>query len=400
MSPPRQIIVIGAGLVGLATARQLQQRGHHVVVIDKEPAVATHQSGRNSGVAHAGVYYPPGSRKARFCVAGRTALLALCAEAGIAHRVCGKVIVATRTDELGRLAALADRARRAGVSTELVDRAGVLAVEPHVDAVAGLVVPSTAVVDFPAVAAHLARQVTDSGGHLELGTEVRAIVERADGVTVETSQGERQAAAVVTCAGVHSARLAATSTPTLGVRIIAFRGEYWSLRPQRRHLVRALVYPVPDPALPFLGVHFTRDVHDAVHIGPNAVVALGAEAYRWRTSDPRALLRLAADPAARAMGRRWWRHGVAELGRSVAPPLLVRAAQRLVPEVTAGDLLRAPAGIRAQAVDDQGRLLDDFALVATQRCLHVLNAPSPAATACLAIAEDLADRLDALPALT
>lgn len=394
-APPSDVIVIGAGIVGLATARELLRRrpGAAVTVLDKEPAVATHQTGRSSGVVHAGVYYAPGSAKARLCRTGRADLLAWCRDHGVDHRITGKVVVATRTDELARLDALRARAAANGLDVALLGRRGLADHEPHVDGLAALWVPATGVVDFGAVARSLAEEVRAAGGRLVLGTAVTGLDERAAGVTVRTTDGALTADVVVGCAGVHADEVAAAAGATTGTRIVPFRGEYHALVGPSADLVRGLVYPVPDPALPFLGVHLTRDAHDEVHVGPNAVLAVGREADRWGASDLRALPGLVADPAVRRLARRWWRAGATELVRSLWRRRLVADVRRLVPDVRAEDLRPAPAGIRAQAVDDHGGLVDDFAFVATARTLHVVNAPSPAATASFAIAAEVVDRL-------
>ena len=393
----RDVVVIGAGIVGLAVARELLRRrpGTRVAVLDKEPLVAAHQTGRNSGVVHAGVYYAPGSAKARLCREGRGRLLDWCAEHGVDHRRTGKVVVATRVGELGRLDALRRRAEANGLDVSLLDRRALADHEPHVDGLAALWVPATAVVDFGAVARGLAEEVAGAGGRLGLGVAVTAIDERADGVVVRTTDGTLVADAVVNCAGLHADELAVAAGAATGARIVPFRGEYHVLAEPSARLVRGLVYPVPDPALPFLGVHLTRGIDDAVHVGPNAVLALGREAYRWAESQPSALPALATDPAVRRLARRWWRAGATELVRSLWRRRLLADVRRLVPDVRDEDLRPAPAGIRAQAVADDGTLLDDFAFAATARTLHVVNAPSPAATASLAIAAEVVDRLDA-----
>lgn len=398
MVPELDVVVVGAGIVGLATARALLEGrpGLRLAVVEAEDHVAAHQSGRNSGVVHAGLYYRPGSAKARFCTSGRDELAAYCRARDLPYERPGKLVVATSVDELGRLAELGERGRANGVATTLVPRSGITEREPHVDGLAALWVPATGIVDYAAVCRSLAADVVAAGGRLELSTRVSAIDEEADGVRVATSEGVRRTERLVNCGGLHADLLAGEPAPgDRSTRIVPFRGEYRELVPDRTHLVRGLVYPVPDPALPFLGVHLTRGVDGHVHVGPNAVLALGRHAYRWRRSEPRQVVRLAADPAVRALARRWWRAGLAELERSLLPGRFLAAARRLVPDLRAGDLVPAPAGIRAQAVADDGTLLDDFEVRATPRCLHVVNAPSPAATASLAIGRHLAGLLHA-----
>jgi L-2-hydroxyglutarate oxidase len=401
------VVVVGAGIVGLATARALQRRrpGGRVLVLDKEAGVGAHQTGHNSGVIHAGVYYPPGSAKARLCRAGRASLLRYCDERGIATEVCGKVVVATTPAERERLEALGRRAEANGLEVRRLDRRGLAAVEPHVRGLAALHVPATGIVDFGAVAAALAADVRAAGGELRLGSPVAAVADAPGGPVrvVTAAGGELRAGAAVVCAGLHSDRLArrsgarpdddGTGAGALP-RILPFRGEYHELRAGRRHLVRGLVYPVPDPRLPFLGVHLTRDIHGGVHVGPNAVPALAREGYRWGTVVARDLAEVVGAPGTWRLARRFWRTEAGEVVRSLWRARFVAAVQRLVPDVGRDDLVAAGAGVRAQAVRADGTLVDDFAFAATARTVHVINAPSPAATASLAIGEAIADRLD------
>lgn len=404
-APDADLVVVGAGIVGLAVARAWIARhpGGRVVVLDKEPAVGSHQSGRNSGVIHAGVYYAPGSSKARLCRDGRAAMLAFASAHGIDHEVCGKVVVATRPDELDRLAELERRCAANEVAVERIDRRRLAELEPHADGIAALHVPATGIIDYRSVCAALASDLDDAGASVRLSCAVRALHERADAVVVDTADGTLVAAQAVNCAGLHSDELADGSVRVAGapaerVTIVPVRGEYYELVPGRRHLVRNLIYPVPDPDLPFLGVHFTRDIGGGVHAGPNAVPALGREAYGWRTFDRREVAALAREPGVRRVARRYWRTELGEVRRSLHKRSFVAALARLVPDVTADDLIPAPAGIRAQAVTADGRLLDDFAFTAGERILHVVNAPSPAATASLAIAEEVVDRLGTIDA--
>jgi len=396
------VVVVGAGIVGLATARAILERipGAEVVVVDKEDRVAAHQSGRNSGVIHAGVYYPPGSGKARLCLDGRAALQRFCAEHGVPVAVPGKLIVATAPDELDRLAGLEARARANGIEVHRVGPDGLRAVEPHAAGIAALRVPSTGVVDFGAVSVALAADVVGRGARLELGRAVTGIEDGRGPLVVRTPSGDVRARAAVVCGGVHADELARSAgarpdgDPDAPLpRILPFKGEYLGVRPERAHLVRTLLYPVPDPALPFLGVHLTRDVHGHVHAGPNAVPALGREAYEPGAIDGRHLAALIRAPSTWRLARRWWRTELAEVRRSLDHERFTAAAQRLVPAIEADDLVPAPAGIRAQAIAADGTLLDDFAFASSPRTVHVLNAPSPAATASLAIGAVIADRL-------
>jgi len=388
------VIVVGAGIVGLASARGLLERRPRlrVVVVDAAPGVAAHQSGHNSGVLHSGVYYPPGSHKARLCVQGRTELERACTRWGVPWRRCGKVIVATSVAELDRLEDLRRRAAANGVEARLIDRRALAELEPRVDGVAALHVPATGVVDFAAVCRALADELVERGAELALGETVKGVEVGADGIEVRTTAGRRRARGLVNCAGLHSDRLARLAGARPAVRILPFRGEYHELVAHRDHLVRALVYPVPDPRFPFLGVHLTRGIDGRVHAGPNAVLALAREGYRWRDVDPATLAAMATDAAVWRLARRYWRTGVDELVRSRSRRRLTRALRRLVPDLRADDLRPAGTGVRAQAVRDDGTLLDDFSFASSPRAIHVLNAPSPAATASLAIGRLIAAR--------
>ncbi|MFD7580187.1 L-2-hydroxyglutarate oxidase [Kitasatospora sp. NPDC059817] len=396
------VLVVGGGIVGLATAYALTRArpGLRLAVLEKEPGFAAHQTGRNSGVIHSGVYYRPGSYKARYAVAGAAELVAFCREQGVPYEVTGKLIVATGPEELPRLAALAERGRANGIPVTEVDRAGIARYEPQVTGVAGLHVGTTGVCDFPAVATAYARLAREAGAELRLGCELRAAARRADGVTVQTSTGELRCQVLVNCAGLHSDRIARLAGDEPGVRIVPFRGEYYELAEGRRDLVRGLVYPVPDPAFPFLGVHLTRGVHGDVHVGPNAVPALAREGYDWRTVRPRDLAGTLAFPGTWQIARRHWRYEVGELHRSLSKRAFTAAVRRLLPAVAPEDLVPAGAGVRAQAVARDGSLLDDFAFagfdpadpLSPRRAVHVLNAPSPAATASLPIGREVARR--------
>ncbi|WP_407702231.1 L-2-hydroxyglutarate oxidase [Streptomyces specialis] len=386
------VVVVGGGIVGLATAHALRaaRPGLSVTVLEKESGPARHQTGRNSGVIHSGVYYRPGSLKATFAVRGAAALVKFCAEHGIPHAVPGKLIVATGPDELPRLHELAQRARRNGVPVRELGPAQIAEHEPAVRGVAALRVETTGQCDYVAVARELARLVT-----VRTGAEVVAVDRRVGrGVAVRTADGMvLRARAMVNCAGLHSDRVARLAGDDPGLRIVPFRGEFYRLRPERSGLVRGLVYPVPDPAFPFLGVHLTAGLDGEVHIGPNAVLALAREGYDWRTVRPRDLADALTYPGLWRMGRRHWRAGAGELRRSWSKSAFTAAVRRLLPEVTEDDLEPAPAGVRAQAVLPDGTLVDDFRIEEAPHTVHVLNAPSPAATACLPIGREVASRL-------
>ncbi len=393
-----KVVVVGAGIVGLATARAIQQErpNARVVVLEKESAIASHQSGRNSGVLHAGVYYPPGSDKARLCTAGRASMVEFCREHGIAHEVCGKVVVAVDEAERGRLAELEERCLANGVRATAIGPEALRELEPHAAGVGALHVLDTGITDFGGVCSRLAEQIEEAGGEVRLDAAVVSGSERGEGLVVETTRGALVAARLVNCAGLHADRIAnAVSGPggANGLRIIPFRGEYCELTPERSSLVNNLIYPVPDPQFPFLGVHLTRGVDGRVHIGPNAVLALAREGYSWRRvafDDLRETLR---SRGFRKLAARYWRYGLGEMSRSVSKRRFTRAIQRLVPEVRRPDLERAPAGVRAQAITADGDLVDDFAFHQVGRALHVLNAPSPAATAALEIGRAITTRL-------
>ncbi len=387
------VVVVGAGIVGLAVARALRRRRPElaVTVVDKEPDVGVHQTGHNSGVLHSGLYYRPGSLKARLCVDGRTRMLAFCAEHGIDVQVTGKVVVASRPDQLPALDELARRGRANGLAgLRRLDPAALTEVEPHAVGVAALHVPEAGVVDFRAVAKALAADLQAGGAEVRTGAAVTAVRSRPGGIGVDTTAGPIDARVLVNCAGLHADRVAALAGVDPPVRIVPFRGEYYRLDPAADHLVRALVYPVPDPRFPFLGVHFTRRIDRTVEVGPNAVLALGREHYRGARPRLGDLVDVLAYPGFWRLAARYWRTGVAEMGRSAFRRTYAAAARVLIPEVQARHLRRAGAGVRAQAVTPGGDLVDDFAIVETPSAVHVLNAPSPAATASLAIGDHVA----------
>jgi L-2-hydroxyglutarate oxidase LhgO len=395
------LVLVGAGILGLATARELRRRNPElsVAVVDKEPGPGRHQSSHNSGVLHAGVYYQPGSLKAQLCVRGKALMEEYAAAHGIAVDRCGKLVVALTAEELPRLEELARRAAVNGVAgARLVGAAEMREVEPHAAGIRALHVPETAIIDFALVVGALAEEVAADGVELVYGAEVVGLQRLGVGgdTVVQTTAGELSAGAVVSCAGLHSDRVARLSGP-VETMIVPFRGDYYTLAPSASHLCRGLIYPVPDPALPFLGVHFTRRVDGEVWAGPNAVLATAREGYRrstWRGADLRETVTF---PGFRRLARRWWRTGMHEMVRDAVKPAFVRELQRYVPEVRSDQLTFGPSGVRAQAVSLDGGLVDDFLLLRQGRSVHVLNAPSPAATASLAIAERIADAVE--PAL-
>jgi L-2-hydroxyglutarate oxidase LhgO len=389
------LAVVGGGIVGLATAyRLLEARpGLRVAVIEKERRLASHQTGRNSGVLHAGLYYAPGSAKARLCREGKAALERFCEEHGVPFERCGKLVVAVEPSELGRLADLALRGRANGLEgLRELEPAAIREIEPHAAGVRAIHVPETGIVDFGRVAEALGAQISARGGTIALGRRVTAIRTLSREVALETTGGPVVAAHVVACAGLQSDRVAAMTGEPPGARIVPFRGDYAVLRPRARRLVRALIYPVPDPAFPFLGVHLTRRIDGQVWAGPNAVLAFARERYGRASLDLRDLVDTLGYAGFRRLAGRHWRAGLAELARDWWRPAFVRACRRLVPELAADDVVWGPSGIRAQAVRPDGSLVDDFDLAESERVLHVRNAPSPGATASLAIGRVLAER--------
>jgi L-2-hydroxyglutarate oxidase LhgO len=387
--------VIGGGLVGLAIARRLALLGtHDVTVLEKESDIAQHQSGHNSGVVHAGVYYPPNSLKATLCRRGAGMLREFCAGHGLVIDPIGKVVVARRHDELDRLADIEQRARANGVpGLRRLDARGLREIEPHVTGVAALHSPTTAIVDFVAVARAMADDLVDAGGRVLTGHEVVGITAAGTGVSVCTRDSSQRFDQLVVCAGLQSDRVARFFGDALSPLIVPFRGEYYRLVAGKASLVSGLVYPVPDPAYPFLGVHFTPRVDGAVDIGPNAVLATAREGYRRRDLEWRQLTELATYPGVRRLMRRHWRAGVSELRGSLSKRSYLKLARAYVPEIRSKDIVRSPAGVRAQAVEADGSLLDDFRLGRLGPVVTVRNAPSPAATSSLAIADVIVGKL-------
>lgn len=387
------LIVVGGGIVGTATAMALvaARPGLRLALLEKEGALAAHQTGHNSGVIHSGLYYRPGSLKAQNCAEGREALYAFCEEQGIPHERCGKIVVATCDEELPALDELERRGRANGLNgLERLDAAGVRAHEPHVAGIAGLYVPQTGIVDYRQVTQAYARLVRTGGGEVRTGCRLDRIERDGTAFRLKTSQGELSCRVLVNCAGLQSDRVARACGIDPQVQIVPFRGEYYVLAPECRHLVRHLVYPVPDPAFPFLGVHFTRMIDGTVEAGPNAVLALRREGYGRFDLSLADLIATVTFPGFRRLARRFWRVGVMEYRRSFSKVRFVRDLQRLIPELQGSDVSRGGAGVRAQAVDREGRLLDDFHILAGEGMIHVLNAPSPAATASLSIGKIIA----------
>ena len=392
----QRVIIIGGGIVGLAVARELLLRvpTAQVTVLEKEPTVGRHQSSHNSGVLHAGLYYQPGSLKARLAVQGIRLMTAFCQQHGIAHEICGKVVVATSARELPALDKLWERGQRNGLrAVRRLTPEALREIEPHVAGVAALHVPEEGIVDYLGVCAAIQTEIQQGGGVVRLNSAVTQIRESAQGWVVATPSGEYEGDYLINCAGLFSDRIAELAGIQRTVRIVPFRGEYFLLKPAAQSLVRHLVYPVPDAEFPFLGVHFTRMIHGGVEAGPNAVLALAREGYSWKDFSARDVADALSFPGLWRFMRKYPSLCSAEIIRSLSQRLACRALQKLVPAITVADLLPGGAGVRAQAMHVDGTLLQDFWLEQRPRALHVLNAPSPAATASLAIAEELVGRL-------
>lgn len=393
------VVVIGAGIVGLASARELLRRhpALRLAVVDKEPEIGRHQTGHNSGVIHSGIYYAPGSLKARLCVAGSKDLYAYCAERGIPTERCGKVIVASDESELPRLENLYQRGTANGVQgLEIVGPERLKELEPACVGVRALWSPNTGIVNFSRVAAAYAGDVRAAGGEVLTSHEVLRLVRGRDGVTLLTTGGELRGRHVVACAGLHADRLARQSGAPADPRIVPFRGDYWLLRDDRRSLVRNMIYPVPNPAFPFLGVHFTRRIDDgSIWLGPNAVLAFAREGYGRRDVVPKDLAEVLGFSGFRALAATYWKTGLGEMVRDYSKAAFLRSLQRYVPSLTMRDMVPGPSGVRAQALSAEGLLVDDFKVdVQGTQVVHVRNAPSPAATSSLAIGRLIADTAD------
>lgn len=398
MAPARcEIAVVGGGIVGLAVARELTRRQPKacVCVLEREATLAAHQSGHSSGVIHAGIYYAPGSLKARLCTSGARQLYAYCQERGIPHERTGKLVLATHERELPRLHELHRRGEANGVpGLRLLNGVEIGAVEPHARGLAALHSPGTGIVDFAAVARAFAEDIREAGGEIVCGCEVRTVAKRGRSLLLGHAQGETEAGHAIFCAGAWADRLAVLSGAGADPRIVPFRGAYLRLKPARRELVRSLIYPTPDPELPFLGVHLTRHLDGEVTIGPTALIAGALDAYSLRTIRPADLRATLSWPGTWRLLRGHWRAALGELRRAASPIALAAAAARLVPELRPEDVEAGPAGVRAQALARDGRLIEDFVFAGDERTLHVRNAPSPGATASLAIAAHVCDEAE------
>ncbi|MGH7829615.1 MAG: L-2-hydroxyglutarate oxidase [Candidatus Binatia bacterium] len=392
------LTVVGGGIIGLATAMQAAEQypGLKVVVLEKEKELARHQTGHNSGVIHAGIYYRPGSLKAQTCSSGRESLIDFCDRNGIPYELCGKVVVATAGEEIPRLEELHKRGLANGVpGLEMIGPDRLKEIEPRASGIQALYSPATGIVDFSQVAQAYATNLVKMEGEIKTSHEVKRILETEGGLIVETSAGEVRTRYLINCAGLFVDRVArmtrGDSSKDTELRIVPFRGEYYRIVPERRSLVRRLIYPVPDPSFPFLGVHFTRTIHGDVEAGPNAVLAWAREGYRKSDMNAHDLWEILSYRGFWSLAGKYWKTGLEEIYRSFSKRAFVQALQRLVPDITEGDLAPGGAGVRAQAISSTGALVDDFVIRQTEKAVHVLNAPSPGATASLAIGKIVVD---------
>lgn len=386
--------VIGGGIIGLATAMRLTQEfpRYKVVVLEKESEIAQHQTGHNSGVIHAGIYYASGSQKANFCTTGGRLLRKFCDEHGIEYEMCGKVIVATNEEEIARLENLYQLGTANGAEgLEMISKESLRELEPYAAGIKAIFSPNTGIIDFAKVSQAYAIEMRENGGDLLTRSRVHGIARHDDRLYLETSRGEISARQVINCAGLHADEVARMMGIDIGVRIIPFRGEYYSIRQERSHLVKSLIYPVPDPKLPFLGVHFTKRINGSVEAGPTAVLALAREGYKKTSFNLRDAFETLTYPGFWRMSMSYWKIGIHEQYRSMVKTSFLRSLQTLLPDIRMNDLQDPGAGVRAQAVDRKGRLLQDFIIAETENAIHVLNAPSPGATSSLSIGRYIVD---------
>lgn len=389
--------VVGGGIVGLSTGMALITRfpGKRIIVLEKENSLAAHQTGHNSGVIHSGIYYKPGSFKAEFARAGSQSMVRFCEEHSIEHEICGKVIVATKREELPLLENLYQRGLANGLTIHKIGSSELAEIEPHVHGLEAIRVPAAGIVNYKDVCQAFGRVITTRGGEIRVGQRVLSIRKTSTHVELETPLGVLATKFVINCAGLHSDRVARMDNVADDLKIVPFRGEYYELKPQSRHLVKHLIYPVPNPNFPFLGVHFTRMIGGNVEAGPNAVLAFKREGYKKSDVNARDLAEVLAYPGFWKLSSKYWREGLAEMKRSVSKAAFLRSLQELIPEIRESDLVPAAAGVRAQALKSDGSLVDDFHLVNGERSIHVCNAPSPAATASIEIGRYIASAIQA-----
>ncbi len=391
------IAIVGGGIVGLATGYRLTEKypNKKIVIIEKESSIAHHQTGNNSGVIHSGLYYKPGSLKAKNCIDGYHMLLKFCNENEIPYDLCGKVVVATNKSELGRLRDLFDRGRENGLEgLQMLDQKQLKEIEPHLAGIQGIRVPQTGIINYTAVCSKLVDKIEEKGGKVLLNTKVKAIEEKESHVQIVTNKNFVECQMMVNCAGLYSDDVASEHLGKLDTKIIPFRGEYYELTAEAEHLVKHLIYPVPDPAFPFLGVHFTRMIEGGIEAGPNAVFAFKKEGYKKTDFNAKEFFGSLLWPGFQKVMFKYWKTGLGEMHRSFSKKAFTKALQRLIPEIKEEHLVAAPAGVRAQACDREGGLLDDFKLVTKKRAIHVINAPSPAATSSLSIGKTISEMVD------
>lgn len=387
--------IIGGGIVGLSTGMEICKRypDSKIVIIEKESGVAEHQTGHNSGVIHSGIYYKPGSLKARFAKKGSKSMTEFCQKHGIEHDICGKVIVATKESELPLLDDLYKRGLQNGLEIEKINKEELKIVEPHVNGLGAIRVPQAGIVNFKQVSEKIAEIIQDHKGEIHLNTAVQRLYEESNKVRIDTNKGTLTAKMVINCAGLHSDRVAAAAGYKMDMKIMPFRGEYFKLKPEKRYLVKNLIYPVPNPKFPFLGVHFTRMISGEVDAGPNAVLSFKREGYKMTDFNIKDLTESLVYPGLWKLAKKFAKEGANEYARSLSKKLFTRSLQQLIPEIREDDLVPGPAGVRAQAISTDGSMVDDFKIIMGERSIHVLNAPSPAATASLEIGKEIADRV-------
>ncbi|MBE1554022.1 L-2-hydroxyglutarate oxidase [Sporosarcina limicola] len=388
-------VIVGGGIVGLSTGMALYNRypDAKIVVIEKEDTLASHQTGHNSGVIHSGIYYKPGSYKARFAKQGSQSMVRFCEEHAIEHDICGKVIVATKQEELPLLDDLYERGLQNELAIERISADELKEIEPHVNGLGAIRVAAAGIVNYRQVSEKFADIIRENGGEIRLGTKVNKMDERQDGVTIETSKGSIEAQVVINCAGLHSDRVAFSAGYKTDMKIVPFRGEYFKLKPEKRHLVKHLIYPVPNPDFPFLGVHFTRMIDGEVDAGPNAVLSFKREGYKKTDFSARDLAEVLTYKGFWKLAGKFAKEGMSEYSRSFSKRLFTKSLQELIPEIQQDDLIPAPAGVRAQAIRDDGNMVDDFQIIVGKRTIHVCNAPSPAATASIEIGKEIVRRV-------
>ncbi|MGH8654759.1 MAG: L-2-hydroxyglutarate oxidase [Gammaproteobacteria bacterium] len=390
-------VIIGGGIIGLSTAMALTRHkaGASVLVLEKEPWLARHQTGHNSGVIHSGIYYKPQSFKARFCREGARAMVAFCQQQGIKHELCGKLILATQPWELPLIEDLYQRGLKSGIEVKKITPEEARELEPHISCLAAIHVRSAGIVDFTQVSLAYAKLIEQNGGEIRLRTKAEVVRAKNGQIEIETNTDPIRARFLINCGGLHSDRIARSAKASLEARIVPFRGEYYELRSDKRHLVKSLIYPVPNPDFPFLGVHFTRLIDGRVHAGPNAVLSLKREGYRKTDFALRDALESITYPGFWRLSARHWSEGLREMWRSLSKKAFTRSLQKLIPEVQEEDIIPTDAGVRAQALMIDGRLVDDFLIVRAENSIHVCNAPSPAATSSLLIGQYIAGQISA-----